>query len=149
MLPVKRILCPTDFSDASCRGLAAARELALHFGSEIRLVHVLPVVPQVAPNPNFVMAVPEYERALHADAQHKLDSMSRDLIDGGLRATTEVGHGDAGAEIVRMAAEGDGVDLIVIATQGEGRGRVEHFLFGSVAEKVVRRATCPVLTVRA
>ncbi len=146
MLPVKRILCPTDFSDAARRGIAAARELAVHFGSEIRLVHVLPVVPVVAPNPNFVLSVPEYERALHADAQTKLDSLSQELNAAGVRTTTEVGHGDAGAEIVRMAGE-DGVDLIVMATQGQGA--IEHLLFGSVAEKVVRRSARPVLTVRA
>ena len=145
MLPLTRILCPTDFSDASRHAVAAARELALHFGSEVRLVHVLPVVPVVAPNPNFVLSVPEYERALHADAQERLDAMSRELNAAGVHTTTEVGHGDAGSEIVRMAG-GDGVDLIVMATHGQGR--VEHFLFGSVAEKVVRRAKIPVLTLR-
>ncbi len=146
MLPLKRILCPTDFSDASCRAIATARDLALHFSAEIRLVHVIPVVPTVAPNPNFVLAVPEYERALHKEAQEKLDAMSRELQGAGIKTTTDVGHGDAGNEIVRMAGS-DGVDLIVMATQGAGG--VERFLFGSVAEKVVRRAPCPVLTLRA
>jgi len=146
MLPLTRILCPTDFSDASRGALAAARELALHFRAEIRLVHVVPVVPVVAPNPNFVLSVPEYERALHMEAQGRLDVLSRELNDAGVRSSTAIGHGDAGSEIVRMA-KGDGVDIIVIATQGHGR--LDHFLFGSVAERVVRLAECPVLTVRA
>ncbi len=146
MLPLTRILCPTDFSDASCHAIATARELAVHFHSEIRLAYVVPVVPMVAPNPNFVLSVPEYERALHAEAQEKLDAMSRELNEAGIPTSTVVGHGDAGSEIVRMA-QSDGVDLIVMATQGQGR--LEHFLFGSVAERVVRLAERPVLTIRA
>jgi len=145
MLPIARILCPTDFSDPSSEAIAVARELALHFKSEIRLIHVLPIVPVAPSDSTFVWSVPEYERALHVEAQRKLDSLARDLASQGVRTTTVVGHGDAGHEIVK-AARDDAADLIVIATHGEGK--LERLVFGSVAERVVRHAQCPVLTVR-
>ena len=146
MLPVKLILCPTDFSKPSDEGLVAARELASHFGCDLVLVHVLPVVPSLPPNPNFVFEVPEYERALHVDAAKKLERMVQEVGAAGLKARAIVGHGDAGGEIVRIAEE-EGADLVVIATHGLTGWR--HVVFGSVAEKVVRHAQCSVLSVRA
>lgn len=146
MLPIHRVLCPTDFSQPSREGLAAAAELALHFGSDLLLVHVLPVLPALPPDPNFVFNVPEYEVALHSDANDRLSKLAEGMAAQGLKTRTVVGHGDAGSEIVRMAKE-EGADLVVIATHGATGWR--HVMFGSVAEKVVRLAGCPVLTVRA
>jgi len=146
MLPVKLILCPTDFSEPAGEGLAAARELAVHFKCGLLLVHVLPVVPALPTDPNFVFDVPEYERALHADAAERLGTMAQEAIAKGIQTRTAVGHGDAGGEIVRVA-EQEGADLIVIATHGLTGWR--HVVFGSVAEKVVRHAHCSVLSVRA
>jgi nucleotide-binding universal stress UspA family protein len=145
MLPVKVILCPTDFSEPSEEGFAAARELSRHFGCALLLVHVLPVVPALPDDPNYVIRVPEYERALHADAAAKLDALAETAVREGLEVRTEIGHGDAGAEVVRIAKEA-GVDLIVLATHGLTGWR--HLVFGSVAEKIVRRAHCSVLSVR-
>ncbi len=146
MLPIERVLCPTDFSQPSCDGLAAAGEMARHFGSELLLVHVLPVLPALPPDPNFVFNVPEYELALHADANEKLRKLAEEMTAQGVKTRTLVGHGDAGSEIVRMAAA-ERVNLVVLATHGATGWR--HVVFGSVAEKVVRLAHCAVLTVRA
>jgi universal stress protein A len=146
MLPVKLILCPTDFSEPSEEGLTVARELASHFGCDLLLVHVLPVVPALPTDPTFVFNVPEYERALHTDAAARLAKMAQDTVAKGVKTRTTVGHGDAGIEIVRIAQE-EGADLIVIATHGLTGWR--HVMFGSVAEKVVRLAHCSVLSVRA
>jgi nucleotide-binding universal stress UspA family protein len=146
MLSFKKILCPTDFSGASRVALAAAAEVAAQFQSEIFLVHVVPVVPPVPPDPNFVFEVPEYERALHADADRQLKALADELTAKGRTVHTIVGHGDAGSEIVRVA-NGESVDLIVISTHGMTGWR--HVVFGSVAEKVVRLAHRPVLTVPA
>jgi universal stress protein A len=146
MLPVKLILCPTDFSEPSEEGLTVARELASHFGCDLLLAHVLPVVPALPTDPNFVFNVPEYERALHADAAAKLAEMAQASAAKGVTTRTTVGHGDAGIEIVRIAQE-ESADLIVIATHGLTGWR--HVMFGSVAEKVVRLAHCSVLSVRA
>lgn len=146
MLPIHKVLCPTDFSEPSGQGLAAAGEMARHFGSELLLVHVLPVLPALPPDPNFVFNVPEYELALHSDANEKLRKLAEETTAKGTKTRTLVGHGDAGSEIVRIA-KAEGVDLIVLATHGATGLR--HVVFGSVAEKVVRLAHCPVLTVRA
>jgi len=145
MLPVTRVLCPTDFSDPSAVGFDIAAELSGHFGAEVLVVHVVSAMPPLQYGPNRAFQVPEYETALHADAQHRLEGMVETLAQKGVKARTAVGHGDAGSEIVRIAGE-ERVDLIVIATHGTTG--LEHVLFGSVAERVVRLAHCPVLTVR-
>jgi nucleotide-binding universal stress UspA family protein len=146
MLPLKKIVSPTDFSPASQNGLDAAIELAKHFGAEIVLVNVLPVLPAAPSDPNFVFEVPEYERALHVDAERRLAELAGELTAKGIIVRTEVGHGDAGAEIVRVAKD-EAADVIVIATHGSTGWR--HVMFGSVAEKVVRLAHRPVLSVPA
>jgi nucleotide-binding universal stress UspA family protein len=146
LLPLKKILCPTDFSPASEHALDEAAELALHFGAEMSVVHIVPVMPALPHDPNFTFQVPEYERALHADAEQKLGELVERLTARGVKAHSAVGHGDAGSDVVRFA-ESEGVDIIVIATEGMTGWR--HVMFGSVAEKVVRLAKCSVLTVRA
>lgn len=146
MLSFKKILCPCDFSGASRLALGAAAELAAQFQAEIYLVHVVPVLPPLPPDPNFVFEVPEYERALHLDAERQLKDITKELTAKGLVVHTIVGHGDPGTEIVRVAKD-ETVDLIVIATHGMTGWR--HVMFGSVAEKVVRLAHRPVLTIPA
>jgi nucleotide-binding universal stress UspA family protein len=146
MLPFQKILCPTDFSEPSYVGLQSAVELVSHFGAELCVVHVVPVVPPLPPDPNFAFEVPEYERALHAEAERKLSELSQQRIPSDVNTRTVIAHGDAANEIVRIARE-EGAGLIVIATHGLTGWR--HLVFGSVAEKVVRTAECPVLTVRA
>ncbi len=146
MLPLKKIVCPTDFSPASQAAISEALELAREFTAEILLVNVVPVLPPAPSDPNFVFEVPEYERALHVDAERQLAALAADIAGKGVAVRTEVGHGDAGSEIVRMAKD-DHADLIVIATHGMTGWR--HVMFGSVAEKVVRLAHRPVLTVPA
>ena len=146
MLTIKTILCPTDFSEPSYEGLKYAIELATLFSADLCLTNVVPAVPPLPTNPNFVFEIPEYERGLHADAECKLRELIEQRVPKSLKVRTVIGHEDAGGEIVRIA-EDERADLIVMATTGT-RG-FRHVLFGSVAEKVVRLATCPVLTVRA
>jgi nucleotide-binding universal stress UspA family protein len=146
MLPLRRIVCPTDFSPAARMAVAEATQLGLHFQAELVVVHVLPVLPAVPSDPNFTFEVPEYEHALHADAERRLGALAAELGGQGLTVRTAVGHGDAGTEIVRIAAD-EASDLIVIATHGTTGWR--HAMFGSVAEKVVRLAYRPVLTIPA
>ena len=146
MLPLKKIVCPTDFSAAAQKAVTEALELTLHFQAELVLVNVVPVLPPAPSDPNFVFEVPEYERALHADADRRLDELAAELGGKGAAVRTAIGHGDAGAEVVRIAKE-ESADLIVIATHGTTGWR--HAMFGSVAEKVVRLAHRPVLTVPA
>jgi nucleotide-binding universal stress UspA family protein len=145
MLPFQKVLCPTDFSEPSETALAAAVELATHFKATVCLVHVVPALPATQDDPNYTFQVPEYETALHAEARDKLEASATRLRAAGVTVEYAVGNGDAGREIVRVAGE-TGADVIVIATHGETGWR--HALFGSVAERVVRLASCPVLTIR-
>jgi len=145
MLPFQKIVCPTDFSGSSGVALDAAVEMAAHFHARLHLVHVVPALPTPKADRNYTFAVPEFEAALHAEALEKLEAMTARIGATGAVPESTIGHGDAGREIVRIAGEW-GADLIVIATHGETGWR--HVLFGSVAERVVRLAPCPVLTVR-
>jgi len=145
MLPFQKVLCPTDFSGPSEAGIAAGLELARHFHATLHLVNVVPALPAPVPDRDYTFRVPEYEAALHASAHEKLEQIAAHLRADGVSVEFTIGHGDAGREITRIAAD-CGADAIVIATHGETGWR--HVLFGSVAEKVVRHAGCPVLTVR-
>jgi nucleotide-binding universal stress UspA family protein len=145
MLPIKLILCPTDFSGPACTCVRSASELAEHFGAELLLVNVVPALPSVPPDPNYVFKIPEYERYLHADAEAHLQKARDEMVSKKVKVRTQVGHGSAAEEIV-LIAKAEGADLIVISTHGSTG--IERWVFGSVAEKVVRLAECPVLTVR-
>lgn len=145
MLPLRLILCPTDFSKSSQKALEAAGELASHFNAELFLVHIVPFLPPIPSTPEVTFNLAEYEELLHADAEDKLHKLRDALSAKHLRVRTMVGHGPAAEEIVLIASK-ERVDLIVIATHGAtGFQRV---VFGSVTEKVVRTAACPVLTIR-
>ena len=141
-MTLKRILLPTDFSDTAQHALGYAREMAERFGAE---VHVLYVVPDPTPQDWAVgataLVVTDLLDQWRAAAEQRLGAISLDGVET-LRAI-RVGH--AFVEIVRYATD-NAIDMIVMGTHGHGP--VKHLLLGSVAEKVVRKAPCPVLTVR-
>ena len=142
MIPFRRILFPTDFSEASLQALRYAVELARLCDAELFFVHVVQLPPMPA-DYNFGTEVMDYAASLREGAEQRLDS----LIDGagyGRRAKKILIQGEPADAILAAAAE-YGVDLIVLATHGTTGWR--HLLFGSVAEKVVRLSTIPVLTV--
>jgi len=145
MLPVKLIICPTDFSAPACTCVRVASELAEHFNAELLLVNIVPALPGIPPYPNYVFKIPEYEQYLHADAEKHLRETRENLVGKNVKVRTQVGHGAAAEEIV-LIAKTEGADLIVISTHGSTG--LERWVFGSVAEKVVRLAEGPVLTVR-
>jgi nucleotide-binding universal stress UspA family protein/archaellum component FlaC len=145
MLPFKKILCPTDFSEPSYEAIKTSGELAFHFGSELCLLHVVspvPVVPMGAEPSAF--NVSSYEQELEDSSRKSLQEVINQLEWKELRVRLIVLRGIAADEIVRTADEED-VDLIVIATRG--LTGLDRLIFGSVAEKVVRLAKRPVLTV--
>ncbi len=146
MLPPKLILSPIDFSDPSHEALNTAADLASKFGSELLLVHVVPMLPRL-PSPAAIFNEAEYEQELHKDAVARLNELTGKLSAKGVKARSRVGTAnDVGMEIIRLA-ESNSVDLIVIATHGmTGWHRLA---FGSVAEKIVRMAASPVLLLRA
>ncbi len=140
-----KLLVPSDFSDHAKHALAYAIEIARRYDARITLLHVHDVVLYSLPDglmlyPATVMA--ELDTTLHSKLRHlKEDVEQRDFA----RVDTELGRGPAAPGIVRCAMEG-GHDLIVMGTHG--RTGIAHALIGSVAERVVRTAPCPVLTIR-
>jgi len=145
MLPFKKILSTTDFSQASFEGVCRAAELARHFGSELFLVYVVPAIPTLPPGPNYAFELPEYEEALMQNAEERLGEFIRGRLPADLTVHPIVGYGDAAKEIVRIAREED-VSLIAMATHGHSGWR--HLVSGSVTEKVIHLAECPVLAIR-
>jgi nucleotide-binding universal stress UspA family protein len=147
MLPWKKILWPTDFSKPAYEGLEIATELATQFSSEIVLVHVVAPMPtmQGASAPTG-FHLPTVLEELQESAQKSLEDIRQAKIPAEIQARTFVVHGKPANEIVRLAAQ-EKADIIVIPTHGESGW--QRLVFGSVAEKVVRLADCPVLTIRA
>jgi universal stress protein A len=142
---LERILCPTDFSEGSLQALSAATDIATRLGAELSVIHVLPVLSALPTDPNFVFEVHQRQHLLHEALEKRLHEMTRESKKKGMQGRVFVEHGDAAGEIVRVAGE-QRIDLIVIATFGETGWR--RLAFGSVTEKVVRLAPCPVLVVR-
>jgi len=145
MLTIKKILCPTDFSDASLKGLEYAIDLATLFQAEIKVLYVLPIIPPAPNDPNVSFEVPEFERLVHKDSEQKLQAIVEAKVPKTLKAAAVIGHGSPAKEIVRVA-EDEKMDLIVIATHGHSGWH--HLVLGSVAEKVIRMAHCPVFAYR-
>jgi len=149
MLPLKKILVPTDFSEPAQEAFERALELARHFSAQLLMVHIVPPVPvpyqpMVSPAPAFDITA--YLQDLVKISKDNLQNYVNDHVPQGVPATVSVAAGDPAYEILRLAKELE-ADIIVIATHGHGGWR--HFLFGSVAEKVVRLAEPPVLVVHA
>jgi nucleotide-binding universal stress UspA family protein len=144
MIALKTILVPTDFSDCSDAAVTYGRELALTFGASLHLLHVVQD-PYTQPWSAEAFAVPLADMLL--DWQAQATKRMEDSVPAVERPNTTIQTriGSPFYEIVRYAAE-QNVDLIVVGTHG--RGALGHMLLGSVAERVVRKSPCPVLTVR-
>ncbi len=142
----KRICCPIDFSDASRAAMEVAADLARRFGADLLLLHAYPIPGYTFPDGS-VVASPKMMQDLADQAQRHLDAWREDAerVVGAARVTTEKAVGEPASEIVSFA-QARGVDLLVLGTHG--RTGLEHALMGSIAERVVRKARCPVLTVR-
>ena len=140
---IRRILCPVDFSEFSASGLAWAAAFAQLFGSDITVLHVLSApVPPVGSEtyPAWLPQVPDTRESIADDLQLLLGPLS----SAGVTVRTQIAEGNTAAAIVRHAVEHD-VDLVVMGTHG--RSGFDRLTLGSVAEKVLRKAPCPVLTI--
>jgi nucleotide-binding universal stress UspA family protein len=146
MLAPRNILAATDFSPASDTALQYARELARAFGSTL---HVLHVISQIAPDlvsPAYMPETGNTYRALQDAARQQLRDAVTSHDFSGIALTEHLVTLSSPAAAILDFARDHAIDLIVVGTHG--RSGVAHFLLGSVAEKVVRSAPCPVLTVR-
>ena len=149
MVSIKKILVPTDFSESATAAYAYAKELAAIFKSQIILIHVYEPIVFYSEAPIGMPDLVDIEKNIHASSDQSLDR----IIDQHFKKENEeqpavekmLIQGKPFIEIIRVAKE-QSVDLIIMSTHG--RSALEHILLGSVTEKVVRKAPCPVLTIR-
>ena len=142
---INKILVPIDFSNYSKNALRYAVNFANKFNSKIYLVYV--VEPVIYPS-DFSMGqvtFPVSDLEMNERAKDELESLAKTEIGSQIQVETVINTGKPFVEINETASELD-IDLIIIATHGHTG--MEHLLFGSTAEKVVRKAPCPVLTLR-
>jgi nucleotide-binding universal stress UspA family protein len=145
MLTLTHILCPTDFSDVSATAEGYAVALAAHYEARLTLLHVDPPVPIMAPYGEIPVDARLFEEQ-RAQAERDMAAARDRARAAGVAVTATLIGGYPGREILAAAADED-ADLIVLGSHG--RGGVEHLLLGSVAEKVLRKAPCPVMVVPA
>jgi nucleotide-binding universal stress UspA family protein len=146
MIALKRILVATDFSEAADAALAYGRALARAFGATLHVLHVADNMYVRLGGDAYVAVLPELQEDLEKQARAQLAGLMIDNDPNPLPTVPAVITASVTAPaIVDYAAQKD-IDLIVVGTHG--RGAVAHLLMGSVAERVVRTARCPVLTVR-
>ncbi len=146
MIQLKKILVPTDFSEFSLHAVKYGCEFAKRFGAELHLISIVEDVYPLIPESGMLLpSAGNYLNDLKESAEKALSTRPNpDWVQGvAVKRTALIGT--AFLEIVRYAKSED-IDLIVIGTHG--RSGLVHVLMGSVAEKVVRKAPCPVLTVR-
>jgi nucleotide-binding universal stress UspA family protein len=146
MIVLKNILVATDFGESAAVAMAYGRDLARTFNARVHVVHMVEDV-LLRYSPEVAFAVPEMQKGLEAAAHRDLDKL---ITDDDRKTLTVVpvvqSCVNVPAAIVDYA-KANAIDLIITGTHG--RGAVKHLLMGSVAERVVRTAPCPVLTVHA
>ncbi len=142
---IQRILAPTDFSELSKQGLTSALELAETFGAKLLLLHVVEPPPYpvegIMPSHLGATLLDDLERQASKDLAQMLSETHGSQVE----VTRRVVVGIPYRKIVEVAEE-EKSDLIVMTTHG--RTGLSHLVMGSVTEKIVRTAPCPVLTIR-
>jgi nucleotide-binding universal stress UspA family protein len=146
VIRLRHLLVATDFSEPSGVAINYGRDLARSYGATLHVMHVIEnMLAFYAPELGFAIA--DVERNIEAAVQRDLDSAMTILDDDSLKVRTIVTRGSNVANAITEYAKTHDIDLIIVGTHG--RGAVSRFLMGSVAERVVRTAPCPVLTVHA
>jgi nucleotide-binding universal stress UspA family protein len=146
-MTIKKILAPTDFSKHASTAVRYACELAECLGAELHLLHILAdlVVP-AGPDPMLVAGMPpEYYAEAEEQAKRTLETLPPTDYPKPASVVRATRWGEAVEEVIAYATE-HSIDLIAIATHG--RTGIGHFLLGSAAERILREAPCPVLTIR-
>jgi universal stress protein A len=140
-----KILVPIDFSEFTDDLVKYATEIAQKFGSDIHLIHVIPNLDYFTPYESFMAAenMVTVQKGVEAEVQRDIEDVARKFGDAPV--TIVVRTGVSFVEIVEYV-KSEHIDLVIMATHG--RGGLEHIIIGSVAEKVVRKSPCPVLTIR-
>lgn len=146
MIEIKRILAPTDFSAHSEKAVRYACSLAERLGAELHLIHVLSEIIPAGPDPLLMPVMPpRFYEENEQQARQTLENLLKPTWGKPASVVSAVRWGSPVEAIVDYAQE-QAADLIVIATHG--RTGLSHVLLGSVAERIIREAPCPVLTIR-
>ena len=145
MMPIRRILFPTDFSESADHAWMFALQFAQDFGADVHVLHVVAPPPRLTEAYSLNFDPAKFAAVLTSEAEASLDRLIEGAKDRHLTFHREVRIGVDFHEIIDYARKHE-IDLIVMATHG--RTGLAHALVGSVAEKVVRKASCPVLTVK-
>ncbi len=145
MQMIKKVLVPVDFSDYSKSALSYAADFSKHFKAKVYLIYV--VEPAIYPADFSLgqVAIPTPDLDITEKAEKELSQLAEEYLANVVESEVVIKTGKAFVEINEFARECD-ADLIIISTHGHTG--VEHLLFGSTAEKVVRKAPCPVLSLR-
>ena len=147
MIAIRRILCPVDFSRFSRHALEQAVSLARETGAEVSVLHVYvfaPVALPVSAGGSIPLEPMRLDVPARAAMQAELREFVNDIDTEGITLTTTLFEGDAVGRILDRATDWN-ADLLVMGTHG--RTGFERLLLGSVTEKILRKSTCPVLTV--
>lgn len=144
MTKYSRILCPTDFSATAQHAVEHAAALARAQGGELVLLYAMPPLSYPLRGLGMAEALPNLHEQIRLRATEQLQAVQKGL-GAGVKSRIEVRDGEAYEAILACAKELQ-ADLIVIGTHGHTG--IKHMLLGSSAERVVRLANCPVLTVR-
>ena len=141
----KKILVGTDFSEPSMAARRTAMELTRRLGAELLIVHVEEPLPAYAFSEGGLPDLPRLQEEVRGWAERELDRLGKEARDAGVPVRTAVLIGTPASTIVETV-RAEGVDLVVVGTHG--RTGLAHVLIGSVAERIVRQAPCPVLSVK-
>ena len=141
----RHILAPTDFSEYSKQAVASALELAKKFGAKLSILHVVELPPYPVEGYVPPSLTPTFLEDLERQASQELAQVVPEAESAGVEVARLVAVGSPYRIIIDMA-EAEQVDLIVMATAG--RTGFSRLVMGSIAERVVRTASCPVLTTR-
>jgi nucleotide-binding universal stress UspA family protein len=145
MIRIQNVLVATDFSDASDAALTYGREFARTFNATLHVLHIADSVYTQYVGENYTAVLPDVQREVEKAAQRQLESVLEDEDRTMLHVKPVVHVAVSKPAAIVDYATRQAVDIIVMGTHG--RGAISHLLMGSVAERVVRTAPCPVLTV--
>ena len=147
MIALKKVLVATDFSEPSDAALAYGRELARTFSASLTILHVVDnVLTRAYGADGIALADPGLQEQLEATARQQVNALVFEEDRQTIHATGVIATSNSPSGAIVAYARDEAFDLIVMGTHG--RGAMAHLLMGSVAERVVRTAPCPVLTVR-
>lgn len=146
MIALKNILVATDFSEPSAVALDYGRDLARSYDAALHVVHVIEE-SMALHGPEIGFAYADIQRNIEAAVRRDLDAALSADDHRTLNARTVITRAGNVSHAITEYAKNNAIDLIIVGTHG--RGAIQRFLIGSVAERVMRTAPCPVLTVRA